>query len=141
MATYTANCMCGSVSVEVEGDPVGMGICHCKVCRAWSASPVNGFALWPRDKMTIAKGEDQIESYTSSEDNQRAWWKQCGGHLYHIAGPLGMVDVYPSLIEDLEFKPGLHVNYENTIMPMKDGLPKFKDFPSDFGGSGETLPE
>jgi len=26
-------------------------------------------------------------------------------------------------------------------MPMKDGLPKFKDFPSDFGGSGETLPE
>ena len=118
-----------------------MGICHCKVCRAWSASPVNGFALWPRDKMTIAKGEDQIESYTSSEDNQRTWCKQCGGHLYHIAGPLGMVDVYPSLIEDLEFKPGLHVNYENTIMPMKDGLPKFKDFPSDFGGSGETLPE
>ena len=56
MATYTASCMCGTVSVEVEGDPVGMGICHCKVCRAWSASPVNGFALWPRDKMTIAKG-------------------------------------------------------------------------------------
>jgi len=26
-------------------------------------------------------------------------------------------------------------------MPMKDGLPKFKDFPSELGGSGETLPE
>ena len=62
MTSYTASCMCGTVSVEVEGDPVGMGICHCKVCRAWSASPANGFALWPRDKMTIAKGEDQIES-------------------------------------------------------------------------------
>jgi len=24
---------------------------------------------------------------------------------------------------------------------MKDGLPKFKDFPEEFGGSGETLPE
>jgi hypothetical protein len=45
------------------------------------------------------------------------------------------------LVEGLEFKPALHLNYESTIMPMKDGLPKFKDFPSDFGGSGETLPE
>jgi len=54
---------------------------------------------------------------------------------------LGVVDVYPSLIEGLEFAPGLHVNYESTIMPMKDGLPKFKDFPSELGGSGETLPE
>ena len=44
-------------------------------------------------------------------------------------------------VEGLEFKPGLHVNYESTIMPMKDSLPKFKDFPEDFGGSGETLPE
>ena len=51
------------------------------------------------------------------------------------------MDVYASLVQGLEFKPTLHFNYESTIMPMKDGLPKFKDFPSDFGGSGETLPE
>jgi len=24
---------------------------------------------------------------------------------------------------------------------MKDGLPKLKDFPKEFGGSGETVPE
>jgi hypothetical protein len=24
---------------------------------------------------------------------------------------------------------------------MKDGLPKLKDFPSELGGSGETMPE
>jgi hypothetical protein len=86
-------------------------------------------------------GEDQIASYTSSKDNERAWCKTCGGHIYHIAGPLGVVDVYAGLVEGLELKPGLHVNYESTVMPMKDGLPKFKDFPEDFGGSGETLPE
>jgi len=45
------------------------------------------------------------------------------------------------LVEGLEFKPALHLNYESTIMPMKDGLPKFKDFPEEFGGSGEMLPE
>jgi hypothetical protein len=35
----------------------------------------------------------------------------------------------------------LHVNYESTVLPMKDGLPKLKDFPAELGGSGETLPE
>jgi len=141
MSSYTAKCMCGAVAVEVEGEPVAMGICHCKDCRAWSASPVNGFAVWPIDKMTVSAGEDQIESYTSSKDNERVWCKTCGGHIYHVAGPLGVVDVYAGLVEGLDFQPALHVNYESTIMPMKDGLPKFKDFPEDFGGSGETLPE
>tara|TARA_B100001173_G_C15756600_1_gene449079 strand:+ start:152 stop:316 length:165 start_codon:yes stop_codon:yes gene_type:complete len=54
---------------------------------------------------------------------------------------LGVVDVYAGLVEGLEFKPALHLNYESTIMPMKDGLPKFKDFPEEFGGSGEMRPE
>ena len=26
-------------------------------------------------------------------------------------------------------------------MPMKDGLPKLKDFPAEFGGSGSTITE
>ena len=141
MSTYTAKCMCGAVSLEIEGAPNVMGICHCKVCRAWSASPVNGFAIWSRDAMTVAKGEDQVASYESSKGHDRAWCKNCGGHLYHLLNPLGVVDIYASLVEGLEFKPAVHINYESTIMPMKDGLPKFKDFPSEFGGSGETVPE
>jgi hypothetical protein len=27
------------------------------------------------------------------------------------------------------------------VLPIRDGLPKLKDFPSELGGSGETLPE
>jgi len=26
-------------------------------------------------------------------------------------------------------------------LPMRDGLPKLKDFPKEFGGSGEVMPE
>jgi hypothetical protein len=28
-----------------------------------------------------------------------------------------------------------------TVLPMKDGLPKLKDFPVELGGSGEMLAE
>ena len=41
----------------------------------------------------------------------------------------------------LAFKPGVHVNYAETVLRMKDGLPKLKDFPKEFGGSGESVPE
>ena len=54
---------------------------------------------------------------------------------------LGVVDVFSATIPDFKFEPGLHVNYSETVLPMKDGLPKFKDFPADFGGSGEEIPE
>jgi hypothetical protein len=53
----------------------------------------------------------------------------------------GLTDVYAATLPTLAFVPALHVNYAETVLPMKDGLPKLKDFPSELGGSGETLPE
>jgi hypothetical protein len=35
----------------------------------------------------------------------------------------------------------VHVNYADTVLPMHDGLPKFKDFPKEMGGTGGMLPE
>ena len=55
--------------------------------------------------------------------------------------PLGLVDVYAASIPSLKFEPGVHVNYSETVLPFRDGLPKLKDFPAELGGSGETVPE
>lgn len=55
--------------------------------------------------------------------------------------PLGLTDVYAATIPTFKHTPGLHVNYQETVLPMKDGLPKFKDFPASFGGSGEQINE
>jgi hypothetical protein len=57
------------------------------------------------------------------------------------ARALGLVDVYAATLPTLAFKPGLHVNYAETVLPMRDGLPKMKDFPAEFGGSGEQVAE
>lgn len=37
--------------------------------------------------------------------------------------------------------PGVHVNDSETVLRMKDGLPKLKDFPKELGGSGVAVPE
>jgi hypothetical protein len=39
------------------------------------------------------------------------------------------------------FIPGLHVNYGETTLRIRDSLLKLKDFPKGFGGSGIELLE
>ena len=53
----------------------------------------------------------------------------------------GLFDIFSGLLSDLEFKPTVHINYENSVLPIRDGLPKLKDMPEEWGGSGEFLAE
>jgi hypothetical protein len=52
-----------------------------------------------------------------------------------------VVDVYAAVIRQFPFKAAVHVNYQETVLPIKDGAPKFKDMPKEMGGSGVMLPE
>ena len=52
-----------------------------------------------------------------------------------------LVDVYSAVIPSLAFQPMLHVNYQETVLHMKDGLPKQRNLPKEMGGSGELIAE
>jgi len=54
---------------------------------------------------------------------------------------LGLVEVYAVAIPTMKFIPAFHVNYSETVLPMRDGLPKLRDFPVELGGSGYVMPE
>ncbi len=139
--SYEGRCYCGAVRIAVTGDAEGAGYCHCKACRSWSAGPVNAFTLWRPEAVEITQGEDQIAEYNANERTYRQWCKVCGGHLMARHPQWGLIDVYAATIPSFSFEPSLHVNYESTVLPMRDGLPKLRDFPAELGGSGETLPE
>ncbi len=134
-------CFCGAVEIAVDGEPHAMGYCHCDSCRSWSASPVNAFSLWAPGEVKVTKGADQIGMYAKTPQSERQFCKTCGGHIMTNHPTFGLVDVYAATIPGLDFKPGLHVYYSESVLSVKDGLPKFADFPKEFGGSGETLPE
>jgi hypothetical protein len=55
--------------------------------------------------------------------------------------PWNLIDVYTATIPTYRHQPGVHVNYQETVLRIRDGLPKMKDLPKEMGGSGETLPE
>jgi hypothetical protein len=141
MATHQGRCFCGAVEIEVNGAPEAMGYCHCNWCRSWSAAPVNAFTLWKPENVTVTKGADLVGHFMKTKMSDRQYCTKCGGHLMANHPPLGMVDVYAATIPSVTFVPVVHVNYAETMLPMKDGLPKLKDFPAEMGGSGVALPE
>jgi hypothetical protein len=142
MATsHKGECFCGAVKLEVSGDPEAMGYCHCRSCRSWSGGPVNAFSLWKPEAVKVTAGNENVATYKKTDLSHRQYCKKCGGHLMTIHPPLGMIDVFAATLPTLKFSPAVHVNYSETVLPMRDGLPKLKDFPKEFGGSGEAVPE
>lgn len=137
--SYSGNCFCGAVQFTVKGEPAGMGYCHCESCRHWSAGPVNAFTLWKPDALHVTQGADNIGTYNKTPRSFRKWCKTCGGHLFTEHPALGLIDIYAAIIPDLSFKPGVHVHYQETVLHIKDGLPKMQDLPKEMGGSGIAM--
>jgi hypothetical protein len=102
---------------------------------------VNAFTLWKPETVRVTAGADQVGMFQKTPVSQRQYCKKCGGHLMTTHPPLGLVDVFAATLPTLKFAPGVHVNYSETVLPMRDGLPKFADFPAEFGGSGKQVAE
>ena len=141
MTTHSGTCFCGTVKFTASGAPEAMGYCHCASCRHWSAGPVNAFTLWQPDALKVTTGADRIGTFHLTSNSYRKWCKDCGGHLFTEHPGMKLTDIYAAVLPTLAFTPGLHVNYVETVLRMKDGLPKFRDFPKEVGGSGEMVAE
>jgi hypothetical protein len=139
--TQTGQCYCGAVEIEMRGDPLEVGYCHCENCRRYSAAPVSAFTLWKKEAVNVTKGEEFLGRFKSSDISERGYCTKCGGHITVEHPTLGLTDVRIGAMRNFQFKPKVHLNYSETILPMKDGLLKLKDFPAEIGGSGQSMPE
>ena len=140
-ATHEGACFCGAVEIEVSGEPASMGYCHCRSCRSYSGAPVTAFTLWRAAQVKVRRGAELLGSFDKTGFSERRFCARCGGHLMVGHPSLGFVDVHAAALPGLEFRPEVHLNYVDAVLPMKDGLPKLRDFPAEAGGSGELMPE
>ena len=73
--------------------------------------------------------------------SQRHYCKACGDHVMSTHPTFGLIDIYAATLPTLDFKPAVHVNYGESVLKMRDGLPKFRDMPAEMGGSSEQVAE
>jgi hypothetical protein len=63
---HVGSCFCGAVELEVTGEPVAMGYCHCRSCRSWSGAPVNAFSLWKPEAVRITSGSEHVATFSKT---------------------------------------------------------------------------
>jgi hypothetical protein len=100
-----------------------------------------GVTLWKPENVKVTKGAEFIGKFMKTPVSDRKYCTKCSGHLMTDHPPSAWSTSMLRPIPSLAFKPGVHVNYAETVLPMKDGLPKLKDFPAELGGSGGAVPE
>ncbi|MDX2092999.1 MAG: GFA family protein [Kofleriaceae bacterium] len=136
---YQGRCFCHTVQLRVVGEPVSAGYCHCASCRTWSASPVNAFTLWAPSAVTITAGLARLGSYSNTDRSIRKWCKNCGGHVLTEHPGLVLTDVFAATIPEFPFRPIVHVNYSESVLAIRDGLPKLPGMPKWRGASEIVL--
>mmetsp|Transcript_16219 Transcript_16219/g.32640 ORF Transcript_16219/g.32640 Transcript_16219/m.32640 type:complete len:175 (+) Transcript_16219:277-801(+) len=167
-AVLNGQCYCGAVQLRASAMPDVQAICHCTACRRFGGSLVF-VTLFPPEKLTITgdmivndpKKEgfhmgypegSEVGPVKDTEDGKTKLYQprgfsvrktcaKCHSNILNDHGEI--VDVNGGVWDwgADGFRPVFHLNYESAVLKMKDGLPKFKDFPSDFGGSDEKVEE
>jgi len=153
MTKYSGSCVCEAVQFEVEGPVLGAQVCHCSVCRRAQGSSLGMLAaFFQKDNLKITAGEDNLEKFHSPLKYSRKFCKKCGTRIGITfedvtAFEVNSVAIYPTHLADVreggplpdEFKPQRHIYYADRLYDFNDDVPKFKDMPKEFGGSGQLL--
>lgn len=120
-ATISGRCLCGAVKFKAPAAKREVDICHCSMCRRWSAGPYIGLGY---DGALAFEGADNIGVYRSSEWAERAFCRVCGSSLYyHLLG----TDHYSLSANALDDQSGLVL----TLQIFIDEKPAYYDFAND----------
>lgn len=92
-------CNCGKVRMEIRGEPVRVGLCHCLTCRKETGAPFMAFAVWDKSQVSVA---GETASWTAATDH-RHFCPACGSALFgthdeddEVEVRLGALDAAPS---------------------------------------------
>ena len=134
--TIRGKCACGNVVFEAQNEPVAQFYCHCRSCQTAHGAPVSAIAMFPEDNVTYS-GDFKTVTVTSREDAaRRVICPRCGTKVINEPGG-GIRAILAVLCEQRDwFKPTMHIQWQDHVLDVRDDLPKFVDYPKEFGGSG-----
>jgi len=85
----TASCNCGAIRIEVRGEPVRVGLCHCTTCRKAGGAPFTASAIWRTDDVTI-HGDTGVWKATAVS---RHFCPICGSPLFGVSDGTGEIAI------------------------------------------------
>ena len=144
-----------AATITLRSSPLFCPLCscvgHCTNCTLWHGTPIAGAILYQLTTTDPAQpfaplhvtNQPSVRFFSKRGDVHRHFCTRCGTHVFLTNPQLKLVILQPGLWRDsgLRFEPSAHMNYERCQVRVPDGLTKFKDFPKEYGGSGEQCTE
>jgi len=134
---YTGSCLCGTVQYEVDGPFMMMANCHCSMCRKHHGAMFSTFASAPDSGFRWISGQDNIETYPSSEHGRRPFCRTCGSVTPMLLPAMNLVFVPAGNLDgDPGLRPAMHMFAGSRAewYPITDDLPQHEGYPPEFGG-------
>ena len=96
-------CQCGAIRYRVEGDPLSVGVCHCRECQRQTGSAFGMSFIVRKEQLQLLAGTPK--TFTRSSDSGRpvvcAFCGECGTRIYHVPAWLeGVVNVKAGTFDD-----------------------------------------
>lgn len=129
-------CRCGTVRVELSGEPIAQFFCHCDDCQAVHGAAYIPVAMYPADAVKVTRGRPSVWRL---RETPRTTCPACGTRIFAEVSQIGVRGVSGLLLPKGAFRPAFHIQCQFAVRPVKDDLPHFKAFPARFGGSDETV--
>jgi hypothetical protein len=107
MTSRIASCCCGQLSIAVEGDPLGIGICHCFACQRRTGSVFAALASFSAPYRVTGTATEYVRAGDAGARFRFRFCPVCGSTVFHTEeeGDTRRVSVAVGAFADPEFPP------------------------------------
>lgn len=123
MVTRKASCCCGQLSIEVDGEPRGVGVCHCLACQQRTGSVFAALAGFSSPFRVSGKATEYVRTGDQGAQFRFRFCPVCGSTVFHTEeGVEGGVSVAVGAFADPSF-PAPQVSVYDSRRHSWVGLP------------------
>ena len=106
MHSRTASCSCGQLRIQVEGEPKGVGICHCFACQRRTGSAFAALAGFAAPFKVFGSATEYVRTGDQGGQFTFRFCPICGTTVFHTEnGRNDSVSVAVGAFADSNFPP------------------------------------
>lgn len=126
MSSRTASCYCGQLQIQVHGDPLGVGVCHCLACQQRTGSVFAALAAFAAPYQVTGHATEFVRTGDHGAQFRFRFCPVCGSNVFHTEeGVQGHVSVAVGAFADPAFPPPQDSVYDKRRHPwvrLPDGI-------------------
>ena len=104
MPSRTVSCHCRQLRIEVQGEPRGIGVCHCLACQQRTGSVFAALASFAAPYKVFGKATEYVRSGDQGARFRFRFCPVCGSTVFHTEeGHEGSVSVAVGAFADPDF--------------------------------------